>query len=165
MKLRKCFSLLVIFALCIVLAACSKENDQTGNADNSNINTVTEGTEEEKNTVTETVTPEPENTTAVTDIVTPGPESTLTGVYKIFVTDTTGAPVEGATIQFCSDTECRTGKTDSTGKAEFDAEAGKYEVHVLKAPEGYVKDTVIYVADDSFSDITIVLEKEQNENV
>lgn len=82
------------------------------------------------------------------------------GVYRVVVSDTDGDLVKGATIQFCSDTTCTMGKTDENGVAVFEMEEGPiYTVHILKVPEGYVKNTAEYQTDDTFCDIYIPLEK------
>ena len=81
-------------------------------------------------------------------------------VYRVIVSDTDGNLVKGATIQFCSDTTCSMGKTDENGVAVFEMEEGPiYTVHVLKVPEGYVKNTAEYQTDDTYCDIYIPLEK------
>lgn len=60
------------------------------------------------------------------------------GSYVIYVLDEeSGDPIEGVIVQFCSDTECRTGTSDAAGKAVFEADPGNYTTHVLKAPEEY----------------------------
>ena len=60
------------------------------------------------------------------------------GSYVIYVLDEeSGNPIEGVIVQFCSDTECRTGTSDAAGKAVFEADPGNYTTHVLKAPEEY----------------------------
>ena len=60
------------------------------------------------------------------------------GSYVIYVLDEeSGDPIEDAVVQFCSDTECRTGTSDAAGKAVFEADPGNYTTHVLKAPEEY----------------------------
>ena len=56
--------------------------------------------------------------------------------YEVLVNDQSGKPVAGVTVQFCSDTECIMGETDANGTAVFEKEAGKYTIHILKAPEG-----------------------------
>ena len=82
------------------------------------------------------------------------------GVYRVVVSDTDGDLVKGATIQFCSDTTCIMGKTDENGVAVFEMEEGPiYTVHVLKVPEGYVKNTGEYLTDNTYCDIYIPLEK------
>ena len=82
------------------------------------------------------------------------------GVYRVIVSDTDGDLVKGATVQFCSDTTCMMGKTDADGVAVFQMEEGSvYTVHILKVPEGYVKNTEEYLTDDTYCDVYIPLEK------
>ena len=84
------------------------------------------------------------------------------GVYRVIVTDSNGDPVKGATIQFCDDTACLMGKTDSDGIASFPdaAEGHPYTVHVLKVPEGYEKNEEEFNALDTFCDVSVVLQKQ-----
>lgn len=80
--------------------------------------------------------------------------------YRVIVSDRDGNPVEGAMIQLCDDTTCAFQPTDAEGVAAFAVEAQKaYEVHVLVAPEGYAPDENTYQTQDSYSDLSIVLEK------
>ena len=82
------------------------------------------------------------------------------GAYRVIVSDPDGNPVEGAVIQFCDDVTCAFQPTDAEGVATFSAEAEKvYEVHVLTAPEGYAPDETVYNTLDTFSDVSIVLER------
>ena len=85
-----------------------------------------------------------------------------TDSYRVFVYDTDGKPVQGATIQFCDDATCNMGKTDADGVAVFEGfpEGVVYTVHVLKVPEGYVADRKTeYQTLDTFSDVYAVIEK------
>ena len=84
------------------------------------------------------------------------------GVYRVIVTDNSGEPVQGATIQFCDDTACMLGKTDDKGIASFPdaAEGHPYTVHVLKAPAGYEKNEEEFIALDTYCDVSIVLQKQ-----
>ena len=83
------------------------------------------------------------------------------GLYRVYVYDQEGAPVEGAFIQFCDDATCAFQPTDADGLAEFNVEETKvYEIHVLKVPDGYQMDETIYETLDTFSDLSICLEKE-----
>ena len=79
------------------------------------------------------------------------------GMYRIIVLDETGAPVEKATIQVCSDVQCMMGKTDADGLTTFKVPEGSYTVHVLKVPEGYEKDDTEYTMPATYSDLSIVL--------
>ena len=74
------------------------------------------------------------------------------------VKDINGDPVQGVAIQLCDDTSCNMGKTDENGVVSFDMPEGTaYEVHVLKAPEGYEKNTDVYHTLEVYSDLVIVL--------
>ena len=81
-------------------------------------------------------------------------------VYNIYVTDETGAPVEGATVRFCSEEWCRLGTTDENGCASFEEDPAVYEATVLKAPEGYQPNDTVYLTEDTYGDLSIVLERE-----
>ena len=91
---------------------------------------------------------------------TPHTASNGEGVYRVIVSDTDGDLVKGVTVQFCSDTTCMMGKTDENGMAVFEMEEGPtYTVHILKVPEGYVKNIGEFPTDDTYCDIYIPLEK------
>ena len=80
-------------------------------------------------------------------------------LYNVCVTDENG-PVAGVIIQFCSWTSCQMGKTNAEGLAGFTMPAGEiYDIHVLKAPEGYEKDDTVYHTEDGKSDVQIQLKK------
>jgi thiol-disulfide isomerase/thioredoxin len=82
------------------------------------------------------------------------------GVYRVIVTDSSGAPVKEVMVQFCDDTACTMGKTDENGVAVFEMEEGPiYTIHVLKVPEGYVKNGTEYQTDDTYCDVYIPLER------
>ena len=81
-------------------------------------------------------------------------------VYRVIVSDRDGDPVEGVILQFCDDVTCSFQATDAEGTAVFAVEDQKiYEVHVLQAPEGYIADDDVYNTQETFSDVSIVLEK------
>ena len=82
------------------------------------------------------------------------------GVYRIIVVDEESNPVEGAMIQFCSGDTCNMSQTDKDGIAIFDKPEDVYQVHVLKVPKGYKADDDLYLTDNTFSDLIIVLDKE-----
>ena len=79
------------------------------------------------------------------------------GMYRIIVLDENGAPVEKATVQFCSDVQCMMGKTDAQGLATFEVPEGNYTVHILKVPEGYEKNPDEFTLPATYSDLSIVL--------
>ena len=66
------------------------------------------------------------------------------GAYRVFVADEKGNPVQGAAVQFCSDSQCMMAKTDENGMAVFEVEPGSYSVHILKVPSDYEKHLTEY---------------------
>ena len=78
--------------------------------------------------------------------------------YIIMVTDSEGAPVVGAAVQFCSDSQCMMEKTDDTGCAVFKVDPGKYTVHIHKA-EGYVVPEEEFAVPEQYGVVQITLEK------
>ena len=80
------------------------------------------------------------------------------GAYRVIVRSVNGDPVEGAVIQFCDDVMCSFRPTDAEGAAVFSTEEQKiYEIHVLKAPEGYIGTDEVYHTLGTWSDVTIRL--------
>ncbi len=79
------------------------------------------------------------------------------GMYRIYVADESGKPVEGAMVQFCSDSSCLLGKTDAQGLASFREPEGNYTVHILKAPAEFEKNSTEYTLPGAYSDLSIVL--------
>ena len=79
------------------------------------------------------------------------------GMYRIYVADESGKPVEGATVQFCSDSSCLLGKTDAQGVASFQVPEGNYTVHLLKVPAEFEKNTTEYTMPGTYSDLSVVL--------
>ena len=61
-------------------------------------------------------------------------------------------------FQFCSAEACFVGKTDADGMAVFEQPEGEYEVHVLKAPEGYAPVETTYKTPAIYGDVNIALE-------
>ena len=83
-------------------------------------------------------------------------------VYRVVVTDESGAPVQGVVIQFCSDMMCLMGETDADGIAVFEnQEEGAYTAHVFDVPEGFAEDETEYNAPENYGDINITLKKAQ----
>ena len=68
------------------------------------------------------------------------PEASSADSYIFYVTDAYGNGIENVRLQVCSDELCSTFTTDSDGVVIFDGEPAKYEVHVLKCPDGYTYD-------------------------
>ena len=80
--------------------------------------------------------------------------------YKVIVKDENGDPVEGATVQFCSDTDCTLQETGADGIAAFDSPAGSYTAHILMVPDGYSEDETEYSFSDDMFSLEIVLKKQ-----
>jgi len=80
--------------------------------------------------------------------------------YCIYVFDTDGKPVQGVIIQLCDDSSCTLQPTDANGVAAFEGMAQKvYEIHVLKVPEGFRQDEKSYQTLESYSDVSIFLDR------
>lgn len=94
-----------------------------------------------------------------------GTETTLDpGLYLIFILDAdTMEPIENVRVQFCSDTQCMLGKTDSSGVAEFHSNPGTYTAHLVKTPGGYVDNTEEYTLTENMQVATFYLEKDGTE--
>jgi hypothetical protein len=95
----------------------------------------------------------------VTDPVEPSDHMSGNGEYRIIVTDGE-KPVPGVAVQFCDDTTCQVQMTDENGVATFRPEKpNDYDVHILKVPDGYAEDTQSYKTEDTWSELTITLQK------
>ena len=82
--------------------------------------------------------------------------------FYVYVKDAeTMAPVTGATVQFCSDILCQSGRTDENGLAAFHADPGTYTVHFMKAPEGYAKSEEEFTLDKDTREATFLLNREE----
>ncbi len=80
--------------------------------------------------------------------------------YGIKVVDQNSDPVEGATVQYCSDDTCKMAVTDAGGNITFNDPPAVYEIHVLKVPDGYNNNTDSYKTKPQYSNMVIVVEKE-----
>ena len=80
--------------------------------------------------------------------------------YRIYVVDKDKHPISGVTIQFYTDKICKMAVTGENGMISFDDPEAFYDVHVLKVPEGYKPDSNLYHTEDSYGDLTIILEKD-----
>ena len=90
-------------------------------------------------------------------------EAANSGAYVVCVMDAeTMNPIQNVRVQFCSDSMCRMGKTDENGLAVFEVDPGTYTVHMMKAPEGYVKSDEEFTLDKDNHDATYYLSKEGN---
>ncbi len=62
--------------------------------------------------------------------------------YTLKCIDQDGNPVSGVMLQVCDDSTCQVFVSDDNGLYAFTAVPYAWEVHILKAPEGYTADTV-----------------------
>ena len=86
------------------------------------------------------------------------------GAYLVFVMDAeTIKPIPNVRVQFCSDSMCRMGKTDRNGLVKFEVDPGTYTVHMMMAPEGYVKSEEEFTLDKDNREATYYLSKEGTE--
>ncbi len=81
------------------------------------------------------------------------------GAYKFYVVDNAGNPIQGAMVQFCTDSTCKIQATDASGVATFNDPPGVYEIHVPVVPDGYAALDETYKTEDHYSDMVIVLDK------
>lgn len=63
-------------------------------------------------------------------------DGTPVGAFNVSVRDQYGQPVPGVVIQFC-DTACRAYTTDSEGVIGFTGKPVRYNIHIVRVPEGY----------------------------
>jgi hypothetical protein len=80
-------------------------------------------------------------------------------IYHVIVTGEDG-PVEGVTVQFCSDNSCRFEETDENGVATVEVPAGaEYHAQVLEVPDGYEEDETVYYTTAGSDEVNIELKK------
>ena len=65
--------------------------------------------------------------------------------YGVRVVDDAGQPIPGAMVQLCDDHTCQVMITSADGTASLEMEPGIYELHLLKAPDGYLWDKNVVV--------------------
>lgn len=73
----------------------------------------------------------------------PGEEAKVAGMsaYTLKCIDQDGNPVAGAMLQVCDEATCQVYSSDENGVYAFSAPSYAWEIHVLKAPEGYTADS------------------------
>ena len=172
--MKKYISILLAAVLCSsILAGCggSGNSGQKPAAETQEQATQTEGTEEAQPTEdaaqtggTEEARPSED---AAQDSTQAAADDTATsGDYLVFVKDAeTMAPIPDVRVQFCSDSLCQMGKTDESGLASFHSEdPGTYTVHMMKAPDGYVKSEEEVTLDKDNCSAVYLLDKEGTES-
>ncbi len=80
-------------------------------------------------------------------------------MYRIYVLDQNDDPVEGAMVEFCTDSTCLVDRTDKDGMVSFTETPGVYDIHILYVPSGYEEDTKLYKSIDAYSDMRIHINK------
>ena len=64
-----------------------------------------------------------------------------TADYVLKCVDQDGNPVAGVMLQVCDEATCQVFLSDENGQYAFTSAAYAWEVHILKAPEGYTADS------------------------
>lgn len=79
-------------------------------------------------------------------------------VYTIRCVDENGQRIAGVTLQICNDSTCSVYVTDANGECVLTLPSDHYEIHVLKAPEGFAFDSAeIIEAPVEGGELTITL--------
>lgn len=87
-------------------------------------------------------------------------ESILLSTYAVRFVDQNGDPVPGAICQVCDETACALYVADADGMCAFALPPCEYEIHVLRAPDGYIFDGEPIAAPASGGALTILLERQ-----
>lgn len=80
--------------------------------------------------------------------------------YVFHVRDEEDKPVPGAMIQICDAGTCQVVVTDGEGNAALTGTPYPYEIHLLKAPEGYQADSQVYTMPQEGGTLTITVQKQ-----
>lgn len=81
-------------------------------------------------------------------------------IYEIKCVDTAGQPVPGVMLQICDESTCQVVVTDEYGSYSLKLHPYAWEVHILKAPEGYVANPLdVMTMPVQGGSVTFVLEK------
>lgn len=79
--------------------------------------------------------------------------------YTVRVTDGEGNPVQGALVQFCTETLCQAVPSDEEGVSRLVAEPYAYEVHIAAVPDGYAGVEGAVVMPSGGGNLTVALER------
>lgn len=82
------------------------------------------------------------------------------GRYVMTVTDEDGQPVAGVMLQICDEGTCMVAATDEAGMVTHIANRYPYEIHVLKAPEGYEGVSDVFTFPEEGGELLIQLKKQ-----
>ena len=81
--------------------------------------------------------------------------------YTLRCVDQNGAPVAGVMLQVCDETTCQVFITDAEGLCAFSLAPYAWEVHILRAPNGYAADfTDVVLAPVQSGELLFTLTKE-----
>ena len=166
--MKKYISILLAAILSMsLLAGCggSDNSDQKPAEETQEQTAQPEGTEQAQPEGTEQAQPSEDaaQADAAQDSAQAADNTANSGAYLVFVMDAeTIKPIPNVRVQFCSDSMCRMGKTDENGLVKFEVDPGTYTVHMMMAPEGYVKSEEEFTLDKDNHEATYYLSKEGN---
>lgn len=80
--------------------------------------------------------------------------------YILRCEDENGERIPGVTLQVCNESTCSVYVTDANGECVLTLPADNYEIHVLKAPEGYTVDSnAVVTAPIEGGEVTIIVKR------
>jgi len=80
--------------------------------------------------------------------------------HILLFTDAEGNPLAGVTANLCDETTCSVVVSDESGRAVFTGAPKAYDVHVLRAPEGFAADpSAAFLTSPQGGETVIVVEK------
>lgn len=74
---------------------------------------------------------------AVQSPAAPAAQATAEASYQVLVTDGEGRPLAGVMVQLCTEVFCQVFQTDEAGQVHYTGAPYTYQVHLLRAPQGY----------------------------
>lgn len=80
--------------------------------------------------------------------------------YQVLVTDAQGQPLAGAMVQLCTDTLCQVLVTDASGRIDYTGAPYAYQVHLLRAPQGFLAPAEAFTLPAQGGSLTIALARE-----
>lgn len=141
--LKKIFVFVLTTALlAVMLCGCNSGNeDGTGDS--------TQGT-----------TTAPTETQLVIPTFTTAPANDGKVTYTVTVVDQNNNPIEGVTVQFCDEENCKLPvNTDANGVVTGTYAPSEYHITLVELPVGYTTDETVFYFGDS-TELTIVLNVE-----
>ena len=81
--------------------------------------------------------------------------------YSAVVTDEKGNPIEGVMVQACNDDLCQVAVTDAEGKCSITSAPTAWQLHILKAPEGYRIPNEVFDVNQDGKAVQITLKAEE----